>query len=151
MNEETTTYIVPAARAVILNDDEWIMLIRRSDNRQWALPAGTMEPGESVTECMKREVWEETGLTVLSGHAFAIYSKPRFTAPNRPDAQLLTVAYRVESNGWTGDLLTATNETADARWFGIDELRTLPDLMPMYRETIDDCLTVARDGGFVVK
>ena len=28
-----------------------------------------MEPGESVTECMEREVWEETGLTVESSNA----------------------------------------------------------------------------------
>ena len=58
------TYIVPAARAVIFDDQDRILLIRRGDNHLWALPAGTMEPGESVTDCMAREVWEETGLTV---------------------------------------------------------------------------------------
>ena len=92
----TPSYIQPAARAVIFDDQGRILLIRRDDNRQWALPAGGMEPGESVTQCMEREVLEETGLTVESATAFAIYSEPRFTAPTRPEAQLLTVAYRVE-------------------------------------------------------
>ncbi len=143
------SYIQPAARAVIFDSRGLILLIRRGDNKQWALPAGGMEPGESVTECMAREVWEETGLTVESATAFAIYSEPRFTAPTRPEAQLLTVAYRVED--WSGELQTTTNETDDAGWFTIDELRMLPDLMPMYLETVEDCLTTERDGSFAVK
>lgn len=144
----TPTYIVPAARAVIFDDQNRILLIRRGDNKQWALPAGGMEPGESVTECMAREVWEETGLTVESATAFAIYSEPRFTAPTRPDAQLLTVAYRVDE--WKGELQQTTDETDDARWFTVHELRGLKDLMGMYLETVEDCLEVGK-GEFVVK
>ena len=80
---------------------------------------------------------------------FAIYSEPRFTAPTRPYAQLLTVAYRVEV--WSGELQRTTNETVDAQWFEVEELRALPDLMPMYLETIEDCLAVGDGGSFVVK
>ncbi len=145
----TPTYIVPAARAVIFDDQNRILLIRRGDNKQWALPAGGMEPGESVTECMAREVWEETGLTVESATAFAIYSEPRFTAPTRPEAQLLTVAYRVDE--WSGELQQTTDETDDARWFTVDELRGSKDLMGMYLETIEDCLIYEADNSFVVK
>ena len=143
------TYIVPAARAVIFDDQDRILLIRRGDNKQWALPAGGMEPGESVTECMAREVWEETGLTVESATAFAIYSEPHFTAPTRPDAQLLTVAYRVDE--CKGELQHTTDETDDARWFTVDELRGLEDLMGMYLETIEDCLIYETDNSFIVK
>ncbi|MXZ03532.1 MAG: NUDIX domain-containing protein, partial [Chloroflexi bacterium] len=39
------SYIVPAARAVIFDGGGRILLIRRGDNKQWALPAGGMEPG----------------------------------------------------------------------------------------------------------
>lgn len=143
------SYIQPAARAVIFDAQGRILLIRRGDNKQWALPAGGMEPGESVTECMAREVWEETGLIVESSTAFAIYSEPRFTAPTRPEAQLLTIAYRVED--WSGELRQTTDETDDARWFTINQVRSLPDLMPMYLETLEDCLANRESGGFVVK
>ena len=142
-------YIVPAARAVIFDEVGRILLIRRGDNHLWALPAGGMEPGESVTECMEREVWEETGLTVESSTPFAVYSEPRFTAPTRPEAQLLTVAYRVDE--WSGELLRTTDETDDARWFTVEELRELEDFMDSYRETVEDCLGVGEGGGFVVK
>ena len=142
-------YIVPAARAVIFDDAGRILLIRRGDNKLWALPAGGMEPGESVTECMEREVLEETGLRVESAVAFGVYSEPRFTAPTRPEAQLLTVAFRVDE--WSGGLLRTTDETDDARWFSVGELRGLEDLMESYREAVEDCLSVAEGGGFVVK
>ena len=144
------SYIQPAARAVIFDNQDRILLIRRGDNHQWALPAGGMEPNESVTDCMAREVWEETGLTVDDAIAFAVYSEPRFTAPTRPDAQLLTVAFRVDK--WSGNLLKTTNETDDAKWFTIDEIRNLPDLMPMYLETVEDCLQQRTEGGeFLIK
>ena len=142
------TYIQPAARAVIIDQQERVLLIKRGDNLQWALPAGGMEPGESVTECMKREVWEETGLTPTQWRAYAIYSHPRYHAPTRTEAQLLTVAFRVDA--WEGQLLRQTNETADAQWFTRDQLRKLPDLMPMYREAIEDCLN-SSETSFVVK
>ncbi len=146
----TPTYIVPAARAVVFDDSGRILLIRRSDNHMWALPAGGMEPGESITECMAREVWEETGLTVESSQAFAIYSHPRYCAPTRPESQLLTMAYRVDR--WGGELMRTTNETEDARWFTPDEIRKLPEVMPMYLETIEDCLASDFDAlDFIVK
>ena len=38
-----------------------ILLMRRSDNGQWGLPGGYVEPGEDVTAAVAREVQEETG------------------------------------------------------------------------------------------
>ena len=142
------THIQPAARAVVFDALGRVLLIKRGDNNRWALPAGGMEPGESVTECMRREVWEETGLTPTKWQAYAVYSHPRYHAPTRPEAQLLTVAFRVEE--WEGELRTATDETTDAQWFTPNELRDLTGLMPMYLEAIEDCLATTH-GGFVVR
>ena len=149
--EVKVSYIVPAARAVVFDSDGRVLLICRGDNGQWALPAGGMEPGESVTDCVKREVLEETGIKVHSCRAFAVYSEPRFTAPTRPDAQLLTVAYRVDACDWDGDVVRETDETVDAGWFTVSELRGMRDFMPMYLETVEDCLLVGEGSGFVVK
>ena len=44
-----------------------------------------------------------------------------------------------------------TDETLYAGWFTVSELRVMRDFMPMYLETVEDCLLVCEDGGFVVK
>ena len=38
------TTIVPSANVVVTNDAGEILLIRRSDNENWALPGGAMDP-----------------------------------------------------------------------------------------------------------
>ena len=43
---------------------ESVLLTRRTDNGQWCLPGGMINPGESVAEGCEREVFEETGLYV---------------------------------------------------------------------------------------
>ena len=46
--------------AIIFNDEGRFLLTRRSDNGQWCLPSGGLEPGESLEETCIREVFEET-------------------------------------------------------------------------------------------
>lgn len=69
--------IVPAASAIVVNDDGHILLQRRSDNDLWALPGGTMEIGESIGETVIREVKEETGFDVELEYTIGIYSDPK--------------------------------------------------------------------------
>lgn len=70
------------ARGIVQNEAGDILLVRRSDNGQWVMPAGSMELEESILDCVKREVFEETGLTVLDATPIAIYSEPRFSLCN---------------------------------------------------------------------
>ncbi len=68
--------IVPAASAIVTDDEGKILLHRRSDNDLWALPGGAMEIGESIAETAIREVKEETGLTVKAEYIVGIYTDP---------------------------------------------------------------------------
>jgi ADP-ribose pyrophosphatase YjhB (NUDIX family) len=69
--------IIPAASAIIKNNQGKILLHLRNDNNKWALPGGTMEIGESIKETLKREVEEETGLLVEPEYIVGIYSNPK--------------------------------------------------------------------------
>lgn len=62
-----------------------ILLIRRSDTGEWALPGGTLEWGETLRDCAVRELYEEGGVEGPTlGPLCAAYSDvdrdPRFHA-----------------------------------------------------------------------
>ena len=48
--------------AAIINDAGQILLIQRADNHLWAMPGGMLEVGETPSEGVLRETFEETGL-----------------------------------------------------------------------------------------
>ncbi|GGM11865.1 hypothetical protein GCM10012279_32480 [Micromonospora yangpuensis] len=105
------------ARAVVRDSAGRILLIQRSDNGQWALPAGAMELGESIADCAVREVREETGLRALRVSAFALYTGPDRTHTNMygHTYQIFTAAFRIDE--WSGQLSRTTDETTDAGFF----------------------------------
>lgn len=128
------TLIAPGVRAIVRDDAGRILLVRRSDTGAWVMPAGSMELGESVWDCLVREVWEETALDVTEATMIALYSAPRFAFTNAYGGQHQMVSFVFCVDAWAGDLQTRT-ETVDARFFPHDALPTIPDL---YRETLDD-------------
>ncbi|MCX4799500.1 MULTISPECIES: NUDIX domain-containing protein [unclassified Streptomyces] len=58
-----------SARAVVLNAQGEILLVRHRDQDRefYVLPGGRVEPGETSAEAVRREVLEETGLSVRVG------------------------------------------------------------------------------------
>lgn len=138
--------ITPGPRAVIMDNEGRLLLIRRSDNGAWAMPAGGLELGESIWESLVREVREETGLTVEAATPFALYTAQRFWFTNAYGGlhQMFTLAFRVDR--WSGSLLSETDETVDARFFARSEL---PALSSVYEETLQDL--GAYDGTLILK
>jgi ADP-ribose pyrophosphatase YjhB (NUDIX family) len=73
-NAPKANTIIPAASAIVTNHEGKILLHRRSDNDLWALPGGSMDIGESISETAVREVKEETGLDVRVDYIVGIYT-----------------------------------------------------------------------------
>ncbi len=63
--------------AYALTADGRIVLVRRGDTGQWALPGGTLEWGETLRTTLHRELAEEAGVEVLeAGELLGVYSDP---------------------------------------------------------------------------
>ncbi|MEO8487726.1 MAG: NAD(+) diphosphatase [Betaproteobacteria bacterium] len=94
--------------------------------------AGFVEPGETIEDCIRREVREEVGVEIRDPVYFASQS---WAFPHS-----LMIAYTAEYAG--GDIRLDDPEIEDARWFPLDALPTLPSPVSIARRLID--ATVAR-------
>ena len=54
--------LVPASNLLVVNELGELLLQRRRDTGQWALPGGKQDIGESPSQCAVRECEEETGV-----------------------------------------------------------------------------------------
>jgi 8-oxo-dGTP pyrophosphatase MutT (NUDIX family) len=68
--------IVPSVNVVVCDDAGRLLLIRRSDNGNWALPGGAIDVGESMSQAAIREVEEETGVRCEITGLVGIYTNP---------------------------------------------------------------------------
>lgn len=119
VGDDDTIFFV-GARGLILDDQNRLLLIQRSDNYRWAIPAGAMELGESMQECAIRETYEETGLRATSLTPFAFYTRYTYTNDYGHTYQQILMSFRIDS--WEGELVRQTEESVDAGFFPLDAL-----------------------------
>jgi NAD+ diphosphatase len=125
--------VSPAMMALVTRGRE-VLLARshRFVNGVYSALAGFVEPGETIEDCVRREVREEVGVEVAHITYFASQS---WAFPHS-----LMIAYTAEYAG--GDIRLEDAEIADAQWFGVDALPPLPPNVSIARRLID--ATVAR-------
>ncbi len=111
--------------AVIFDENrEKVLLTKRTDNGLWCLPGGKMEPGESVDECCRREVLEETGLEVKPTRLTGVYSSrdQLVVYKDGTKAQFVVLSFEAII---TGGELVLSNETSDAGYFTFAEMDSM--------------------------
>jgi len=122
--------------ATIFNDEKKVLLTRRTDNGQWCLPGGAMDPGESVTEACIREVWEETGLHVEVVRLLGVYSDPHriIVYPDGNKVQIVALNFEAKI---TGGELGLSNETTEFGYFSQEEASKLEMLGNHFQRVCD--------------
>jgi ADP-ribose pyrophosphatase YjhB (NUDIX family) len=68
--------VVPSANVIVVDNRGKILMIRRTDNGNWAVPGGGMDLGESIIDAAVRETREETGITCEITGLIGIYTNP---------------------------------------------------------------------------
>lgn len=81
--------------ALIRDEQGRLLFQKRTDFEWWGLPGGALEIGETLTECVVREVAEETGLQVAPRRVVGLYAAPEWDVayPNGDQVQQFTVAF----------------------------------------------------------
>ena len=144
---DADTILFVGARGVILDEQNRLLLIQRSDNRRWAIPAGAMELGESMEECAIREVWEETGLRATSLTPFVFHTSYTYTNEWGHTYQQILMTFLIHT--WEGELLTVTDESVDAGFFPLDALPGPKSMI--IDEVLADLATFEATGRMVLK
>ncbi|HXX11083.1 MAG TPA: NAD(+) diphosphatase [Burkholderiales bacterium] len=129
--------IAPAVMALVQRGDQ--LLLARSPHfvpGMHSALAGFVEPGESLEQCLVREVKEEVGVEVANLRYFSSQSWP---FPHS-----LMIAFNCD---WVaGEITPDPTEIEAAGWFGLDNLPLLPNKISIARRLIDTTIARMRAG-----
>jgi len=117
---------------VLIHRGEEALLVKAKNFRRdyYGLVAGFVETGESLEECVVREVMEETGLCINNIRYFG--SQPW------PYPMGLMIGFHADYAG--GELELRDGELRTAEFFTRDNIPAIPGKMSMARMLIDDWL-----------
>lgn len=125
---------------IILNNENQVLLQKRSDVGLWGIPSGHIEIGETVSQAAIREVKEETNLDIGIKKLIGVYSDPNsqvFEYPNGKVVHFITTCFLAEITG--GQLKCNSNESLEIKFF---EQYSLPqDLLKMHPRWLKDALS----------
>jgi len=130
--------LVPACGVLAADDEGRILLQRRRDTGQWAIPMGKMELGETPSQCAIRETREETGvLTEITG-ILGVYSDPAHIVAYtdgeiRQEYEVILIGRPVSGTPGVND------EASDVAWIAPDDLPAL-DIHPTQWRQLRDYL-----------
>lgn len=120
--------ISPAVIVAVTRGEQILLArARRFPPGFYSVLAGFVEPGETLEECVTREVKEETGIEVKNIRYFA--SQPW------PFPHSLMVAFTADHAA--GEIRVDPFELVDAGWYTAHSLPNIPDPMTVARRLID--------------
>jgi ADP-ribose pyrophosphatase YjhB (NUDIX family) len=114
--------LVPSVNVVVVNEAEDVLMIRRSDNDNWAVPGGAIDLGESVVQAAVRETREETGIECEITGLVGIYTDPKhvilYTSNGEARQEFSILLIGVASGGEP----TPSSESSEVRWVPREEV-----------------------------
>jgi ADP-ribose pyrophosphatase YjhB (NUDIX family) len=111
-------------RAVILDRENAVLLVREKEDGLWTLPGGWVDVGESPREAAEREVQEESGYEVRAVRLLALWDRDKHPHPPLP-FHVYKLYVLCELVG--GGPIRESAETAGVGFFDVDDLPRLSE------------------------
>lgn len=107
--------------SLIVNNGKILILKRIKDTYEggyWDLPGGTLEDGEDLTEGVKRETFEESGLKIENPGLFYYSSNVDI----RKNKQFITIIFITELNDNKPIVVTNPEEHSESKWISPEDI-----------------------------
>ena len=119
--------------AVVFRGNDVLLIERGQEPLKgwWTLPGGMVETGERLECAVRREILEETGLTIRPVEVAALFERIMPDAEGRTEYHYVIVDYLCEYE--SGELMAAS-DVAGAAWVSLDrmhELKMAPGTPPV--------------------
>ena len=139
--------LMVGAAILIVDEQDRLLLMKRSDSGCWGPPGGATEPGEVVEDAARRETFEETGLQVGEMSLFGVFSGPElyYKYPNGDEVYNVTLVHL--SHDVTGDI-HLNGEHTEWHWFDLDNIPddfSLP-IKPVIEKFVRACIPYVNSG-----
>jgi 8-oxo-dGTP pyrophosphatase MutT (NUDIX family) len=114
---------------IVFDAQNRILIVHQRDVGIWSTPGGSVEPNESPSNAVVREVWEETGLFTEPLKILGVFGGPEcmITYPNGDQVTYVTTVFECEVR--SGTLRGSTEETEAVAFVSLADLsayRTTP-------------------------
>ena len=126
--------LMVGAAVLVVDAQNRLLLMKRSDSGCWGPPGGAVEPGEVVETAARREVREEAGFDVGEITLFGVFSGPElyYKYPNGDEVYNVTIVYL--SHDFRGEI-HMNGEHTEWRWFAAADIPE--NLSPPIKPVID--------------
>lgn len=105
----------------IVNSFGEILLVKHQD-QSWGIPGGLMELGESVEECLRREVKEEINLDLKSLRLFGVFSGSELYTKLRNGHEYYNIIIGYICTEFSGEIKPDGEEVIEANYFNLADL-----------------------------